>query len=76
MDKDLRWLSTYVALSRVRELQCLKSIGLNSKIRTIIEQGPPDTIPEFFEKYFQEKEDETQARADADMAALGWSLCA
>ena len=73
LDTDLRWLSTYVALSRVRGLQSLKSVGLSAQIRAIIEQGPPDTIPEAFARYFEDKEVETQLEADKAMAALGWS---
>ena len=51
-----KWLAVYVALSRVRNLNSLKSIGLSKKIRTIIEAGPPDELLAQFEKYFGEKE--------------------
>ena len=50
------WLAIYVALSRVRKLANLRSVGLTTKIRRIIEEGPPESIPAQFEKYFAEKE--------------------
>ena len=68
----MRWLAVYVALSRVRSLAQLKSRGLNDKILAIIEGGPPDTIPEQFERYFGEKERKTAAEAATAMKALDW----
>ena len=70
--RDLRWLATYVALSRVRRLKCLRSIGLSRDIRQIIEEGPPDTLPAQFHKLFSEKEAQTCLDATAAMTALGW----
>ena len=68
----MRWLAVYVALSRVRNLKSLRSIGLKKDIREIIEAGPPDTLPAQFPKLFDEKEKQTALAADAAMAALGW----
>ena len=59
MKSELRWLGIYVALSRVRSLDSLKSIGLTKKIREDIERGPPDGILERFEMYFGKKIEET-----------------
>ena len=73
LPKDLVWLAVYVALSRVRELKRLRSIGLSPKIRSIIEGGPPATIPAQFAQYFAKKEAATQLDADAAMEKLGWS---
>ena len=67
----MRWLAIYVALSRVRNLKSLRSIGLKKDIREIIEAGPPDTLPAQFHKLFDEKEKQTELAADATMAALG-----
>ena len=74
LSSDLRWLAVYVALSRVRSLQALKSFGMNATIRAIIEAGPPDTIPAQFQRYFAAAEVATQAAADTAMRDLGWSL--
>ena len=76
LPKDLVWLAVYVALSRVRELKRLRSVGLSTKIRAIVEGGPPATIPAQFAQYFAEKEAVTQLDADAAMAKLGWSSVA
>ena len=70
--RDMRWLVIYVALSRVRRLKNLRSIGLNKDIREIMEAGPPDTLPAQFSKLFDEKEKQTNLDADAAMKALGW----
>ena len=70
--RDMRWLAIYVALSRVRRLKSLRSIGLNNDIREIIEAGPPDTLPAQFHKLFSEKEKQTALDAEAAMKAMGW----
>ena len=70
--RDMRWLVIYVALSRVRRLKNLRSIGLSKDIREIMEAGPPDTLPAQFRKLFDEKEKQTDLDADAAMTALGW----
>ena len=72
--KDLLWLAVYVVLSRVRSLKNLRSIGLTKRIRDIIEEGPPDTLPAQFERYFGEKEAETTILAEEAARELGWSL--
>ena len=69
----MRWLAIYGALSRVRRLKNLRSIGLTKAIREIIEEGPPDFLPAQFHKLFNEKEMQTVIDADAAMAALGWA---
>ena len=73
LGKDMVWLATYVAISRVRKLENLRSIGLTEKIKDVIEAGPPDTIPAMFAKYFGEKEKTTQKDEDNFMRLLGWS---
>ena len=72
--RDLLWLATYVVLSRVRRFKNLRSIGLTTRVREIIEQGPPDTLPAQFEKYFADKEVETLVVAKESIRRLGWSL--
>ena len=72
-DNDIKWLIVYVLLSRVRSLSNLRSVGLNTKIRAIIEGGPPTMIAENFEKLFRTKIDDTSKAARAARAALGWN---
>ena len=57
--RDLRWLAIYVALSRVRRLKNLRSIGLHKDIRKIMEDWPLDSLPAQFHKLFNEKEAQT-----------------
>ena len=71
-DDDIKWLIVYVTLSRVRSLSNLRSIGLNVKIRKVIEQGPPTMLAENFEKTFRKKIDNTSKAAKAAKVALGW----
>ena len=71
-DDDIKWLIVYVMLSRVRSLSCLRSIGLNAKIRKIIEGGPPSNLAENFEKLFRKKIKDTSKAAKAARVALGW----
>ena len=75
LSKELRWLAVYVALSRVRRLKSLRSIGLNRDIRSFIESGPPDSLPAQFDRLFKDKETKTLLDAKAAMTALGWSGC-
>ena len=72
LGSDMVWLAIYVAISRVRKLANLRSVGIDNKIRRIIEGGPPDSIPAVFAKYFGEKEKRTQKDADDFMKKLGW----
>ena len=72
LTEPMRWLARYVALSRVRRLKNLRSVGLNRDIRRVMEAGPPDSLPAQFHKLFHEKEAQTALDADAAMAALGW----
>ena len=71
-DEDIKWLIVYVMLSRVRGLSRLRSLGLSSKIRDIIEGGPPRLVAENFEKLFRKKILETNKAAVASRSALGW----
>ena len=69
----MRWLAIYVALSWVRRLKKLRSIGLNKDIRKIMEEGPSDSLPAQFHKLFNEKEAQTALDADAAVATLAWA---
>ena len=50
-------------LSRPRSLAALKSVGLTSKVRDIIEQGPPEELVATFHKLFDGKIEKTKALA-------------
>ena len=70
--EELRWLATYVALSRPPSLAQLISVGLPDELRNIIEGGPPEGILSRFNDMFKEKEDATHIRAAEVMRELGW----
>lgn len=72
LDTDQKWLAVYVALSRVRNLDSLRSIGMKKQIRKIIEQGPPEALMMQFSKYFGDKEDATLKLAHLLVSQLGW----
>ena len=69
---ELRWLATYVALSRPPSLAQFISIGLPDDLRQIIEGGPAQGILSKCSDMFQEKEDATHLRAAEVMQELGW----
>ena len=54
-DDDIKLLIVYVLLSRVRSLANLRSIGITSQIRKIIEAGPPSMLAENVERLFRTK---------------------
>ena len=70
---EMRWLAAYVALSRVRSLSRLRSIGLTSELLKMLQTGPPDSLPQKFQQLFADKEVDTNAAADAAMRWLGWA---
>ena len=40
----MKWLIVYVLLSRVPSLAQLRAVGLDEKVRKIIEKGPPQWL--------------------------------
>ena len=70
--EELRWLATYVALSRPPSLAQLISVGLPDNLRNIIESGPPEGILSRYCDMFKDKEDATHIRAAEVMRELGW----
>ena len=70
--EELRWLATYVALSRPPSLAQLISVGLPDELRKTIEGGPPEGILSRFLDMFKEKEEATHIRAAEVMRELGW----
>ena len=73
---ELRWLATYVALSRPESLAQLISVGIPKDLRDIIEGGPPEGIISKFDDLFREVEEATHLRAAEVMRELGWSATA
>ena len=61
--QTVKWLIVYVMLSRVRSLATLQSVNLTSKVRDIIEQGPPEELVATFHKLFDGKIKETKSLA-------------
>ena len=70
--EELRWLATYVALSRPPSLAQLISVGLPDELRSIIESGPPEGILSRFDDMFKEKEEATHIKAAEILRELGW----
>ena len=66
-------LIVYVILSRVRSLSRLRSIGLTSKIRNIIEGGPQSMVAEHFERLFRTKITNTIKATEASKTTLDWN---
>ena len=72
LSKETRWLTVYMALSRVRTLEQFRSIGLKDTIKTLINDGPPSGMLSRFALLLDEKISATESAADAAMAELGW----
>ena len=69
----MKWISCYMALSRVRSLSDLRSIGLTSEVRELIDLGPPDGFLTRFLKVFQDKITSTQLDVEDALVELGWN---
>ena len=72
--EELRWLATYVVLSRPPSLAQLISVGVPDELRKTIEGGPPEGILSRFNDMFQEKEQATHIEAAKIMRDLGWDV--
>ena len=68
----MKWIATYMALSRVQSLQQLRSIGLTTAIKDIINDGPPEGFLTRFLRVFGDKIANTDAAMEAAMTELGW----
>ena len=69
---ELRWLATYVTLSRPPSLAQLISICIPTDLRDLVEGGPPESILTRFNDMFQDLEVATHVRAAEVMQELGW----
>ena len=61
--ETIQWLIVYVMLSRPRALSQMKSVNLTSKVRELIERGPPEDLVANFQKLFGEKIEATRQLA-------------
>ena len=61
-----------MALPRIPSLTQLRSIGLTTKIRDIIEKGAPEGNLTRFLDIFGEKIEQTQIAVTEAMTELGW----
>ena len=70
--KEMRWLTVYMVLSRVRTSKQLRSVGLHDKVKALINDGPPKGMLTRFKAMFDDKITETNAAAEEAMTELGW----
>ena len=70
--KELKWLIVYVMLSRPRSLSSLRSLGMDLRIRKIIEQGPPEELVQSFDLLFTDKMTRTKALAKEAAVKYGF----
>ena len=68
----MKWIATYMALSRVESLQQLRSIGLTTAIKDLIDDGPPQGFMTRFLRVFGENIMQTEKAMQAAMTELGW----
>jgi hypothetical protein len=68
----MKWIATYMALSRVQSLKQLRSIGLTTAIRELIDNGPPTGFLTRFLKIFGDKTTQTQRDMEQALTELGW----
>ena len=68
----MKWISCYMALSRVRSLSTLRSIGLTSDIKELIDTGPPPGGLTRFLQVFGDKIAKTHDEMAAAMTELKW----
>ena len=73
LSEVMKWITCYMALSRVRSLSTLRSVGLTSDVRELIDLGPPDGFLTRFLKVFGDKISSTQKEVEDVLAELGWN---
>ena len=61
-----------MALSRVQSLKQLRSIGLTTAIKDLINNGPPQGFLTRFLDVFEDKIKQTASDVENAMAELGW----
>ena len=66
----MKWISTYMALSRVQSLKQLRSIGMMPAIRELIDNGPPEGFLPRFLMIFGEKTTQTADEIEKAMTEM------
>jgi hypothetical protein len=69
----MKWIATYMALSRVQSLKQFRGIGIDNSVRELINNGPPPGMLTKFLNMFQEKATETEALMHQTLRELGWT---
>ena len=69
----MKWVACYMALSRVRSLSELRSIGLTSSIRELIDLGPPEGFLTRFNRIFEDNISQTDEAVEHIIRELGWN---
>jgi hypothetical protein len=72
LSREVRWLTVYMALSRVRSLEQFRSIGSMDTVKKLINDGPPSGMLSRFALLFDEKAAATDIAADKALSELGW----
>ena len=72
LSRSLKWISTYMALSRVRCLKDLRTICISDDIRDLINEGPPGGPLTRFLTLFEAKARETDVLIENVMQELHW----
>ena len=68
----MKWISAYMALSRVRSLKQFRSVGLTETIKDLINGGPPKGMLTRFLDIFDEKRAETDTCVHSALLEAGW----
>ena len=72
MPMVIKWIACYMALSRIRTLSELRSVGLTSSIRELIDLGPPEGYLTRFKRIFESKIAQTHEASEKLLRDLGW----
>ena len=68
----MKWISAYMALSRVRSLKNFRSVGLTDAIKDLINGGPPPGMLTRFLSLFDEKRAETEKIVQSALLEADW----
>ena len=73
MTNDIWWLNVYVILSRATRMDFLLLIGLDEKVKTLLENGPPDYVREKI-RQLHSKAADFEATVEALAGSFGMAL--
>ena len=68
----MKWIATYMALSRVQSLKNFRSICITDDIKDLINEGPPPGMLTRFLHLFEEKAGDTEKLVQEALRELGW----